>query len=120
MEFLRMKATLILMALLVAGVRADDFDDYVAAAYGGKGDFVRVGNTYVGSHDIITKAGSAYVSSRGIATKAGSTYISEDNETVVKAGSAFVSNKDIIVNVGNTYNGSGGTSVKAGNYMYKP
>ena len=115
-----MKATLILMALLVAGVRADDLDDYVATAYGGRGQFVRVGSTYVGNVDIITKAGSAYVSSRGIATRAGSTYISEDNDIVVKAGSAYVSSEDIVVKAGSTYNGKNGTTIGADSYMYKP
>ena len=119
-EFLRMKATLILMAVLVAPVMADDFDDYIAAVYSGKGDFVRAGNVYVGSHDIIVKAGNSYSSSRGIAVKAGNTFVSEDNRTVVRAGNAFVGDNDIIVRAGNTYNGSGGTTVKAGNYMYKP
>ena len=120
MEFLRMKATLILMALLVAGVRADDLDDYVAAAYNGKGDFVRSGNTYIGSHDIIVKSGNAYISSRGTAVRSGNVFITEENKTVVKSGNAFIGDNDIIIKSGDTYNGNSGTTVKAGNYMYKP
>lgn len=120
LEFLRMKAILFLMAVLVAPVMGDDFDDYVATVYGGRGQFVRVGNTYVGSHDIITKAGNSYVSSRGIATRAGNTYFSEDNRAVVRAGNSFVSNKDIIVRAGNTYSGRNGITVSVDSYMDKP
>jgi hypothetical protein len=120
LEFLRMKATLFLMAVLVAPVMADDFDDYIATAYGGRGSFVRAGNTYIGSNDIITKAGNSYVSGRGIANRAGSTYITEDNKTVNRAGSAFISGDDIIIKAGNSYNGRNGTTISAGGFMSKP
>lgn len=108
------------MALLVAGVRADDFDDYMATAYPKSGDFVRVGSTYITGHDVITKAGSSYVSSYGIATKAGSTYITENNKIVVKVGCAFMSDNDIIVKAGSTYNGNNGTTIDIFSYMNKP
>ena len=100
--------------------RGDDFDDYVAAVYGGRGDFVRVGSTYVGSHDIITRVGNAYVSSRGIANRAGRTYISEDNRTVTRAGSALVGDGDIVSKVGGTYVGGQGIVTRAGSSLSKP
>ena len=120
LEFLRMRAILFLMAVLVAPVMGDDFDDYIAAVYGGKGEFVRAGNTYVGSHDIITKAGNAYVSSRGIATKTGNTYFSEDNRAVIKAGNSFVSDRDIITKAGSAYSGRNGITINVGSYLDKP
>ena len=108
------------MALLVAGVRADEFDDYMAAVYRGTGNFVRVGNTYVGSRDIVTKAGSAYVSSRGIATCVGSAYITEDNRIVTRAGSTIIDGNNYTTRAGNAYSSNRGISYRAGSYLYKP
>lgn len=117
---MKIKTFALVLAVVAGNAFADDLDDYVAAVHGGKGDYVRVGSTYVGNNDIITRAGSSYVSGRGIATKAGSTYNSEDGEVVTKAGSTFNKNNDTITQAGSTYNGNRGTTVKTGSYLSKP
>ena len=113
-----MKATLILMALLVAGVRADDLDDYMGAVYSRGGGYERVGSTYSGN-DVITKCGSFFISSRGVAVKTGSVYTTEDNRIVSNVGSSFVSSTDVVTRVGNVYSGGNSFSFTAGSFIDK-
>ena len=117
---MKIKTLVIALSFAALPALADDLDDYVAAVYGGRGDFVRAGSTYIGSNDIITKCGSSYVSSRGIANRAGRTYISEDNRTVNRAGSTFIKDNDIITRVGSSYVGNDGITTSAGGYISKP
>jgi len=114
-----MKATLILMALLVAGVRADDFDDYVATAYSGVGGFTRCGNVYVSNYDTIVKSGNAFVSTKETFTKSGNVFVSDGNKSFVKSGNAFVGTTRTITQSGNTYIGDSEFAIKSGNYILK-
>lgn len=113
-----MKATLILMALLVAGARADedDGDDFVGGVYKRPGTYAKAIVSWVGANGVITKVGNTYLTPDGAYVKCGNTYLSPDGEnTVVRSGSAFLSSSGARFRTGNTYSGNGGVSVVSGN-----
>ena len=119
-----MKAMLILMAVLVAPVMAEDDDemnDFIGGVYRGSGTVHRAGNVIMTQDGLIFKSGSRFIYQDGrVCQKVGSTYIREDNSVVVSAGSAFVSNDGLIEKVGSCYIGpvnsftAGSTTVRQG------
>lgn len=110
-----MKATLILMALLVAGVRADDEEDNAADFAGA----VMNKNAFAsGRGCVITGDGEmAYanrrgsiISSRGFYYKSGNSYIGPDETYVSRSGNYFYGTTSII-KAGSAYMNNGGVFV---------
>lgn len=112
-----MKATIMLMVLLVAGVYGEeDGDDFVGGAYKRPGTYAKAIVSWVGANGVITKVGNTYLTPDGAYVKCGNTYLSPDGEnTVVRSGSAFLSSSGARFRTGNTYSGNGGVSVVSGN-----
>ena len=120
-EFLRMKATLILMALLVAGVRAeeDEIDDkkelerFIGGAYQGRGTWVMTsGDNALSDRGCIRKVGDNYFTPDGYYRKIGNTYV-KDGSAIVTTGKTFLGD-GAVVSTGNTYLGDGRVRVSTG------
>jgi hypothetical protein len=109
-ETFYMKAILIVMAVLVAPVMAEDDDemnDFIGGVYRGSGTVHRAGNVIMTQDGLIFKSGSRFIYQDGrVCQRVGSTYITEDNSVVVKAGNTFVSNRGVTEKVGSCYIGS--------------
>ena len=108
MQFLRMKATLILVtALLMAGVRADDFaggayNSGYAVFSGGKG-------LAITSNGLIVDDGILKLTPSGCYSSCGNVYYGAD-EIVTKTGYLYYGSEGAKVQVGNYYSGTAGST----------
>lgn len=110
-----MKATLILMALLVAGVRADDLDTFIGGVYKQSGIYVNCGNGIAtGASGSIIKCGDTYFTPHGVYVNTGGTYLGPKGSVDVKVGQDFVGTSGFAARAGDTYVGSFGASIDSG------
>jgi len=107
--------------------RADEDDnekaemrDFVAAVYGGRGQYTMAGSIATGEGGVIMKRGSVWLTPRGQYQKVGSVYLTPDGGVVTRAGSTFTDEDEVIVKAGSTYTGNGQTTTTAGNVVLKP
>ena len=104
-EFLRMKATLILMALLVAGVRAEEgLGEFIGGVYDKGGFYADCGGGIaVGPEGSIIKCGDTYLTPHGVYVNAGGTYLGPRGSVAVKVGQDFVGTSGFTAKAGDTY-----------------
>ena len=118
-----MKATLILMALLVAGVNGqdEDFDNFIGGVYRKAGAYAVAGSTANGGNEAVVKAGNTYMTEDGAYVKAGNTYLAPNgNGTAIRAGDAFLMDGKAVIKCGDTYLGEDGATVVSGGTITNP
>ena len=116
-----MKAMLILMAVLVAPVMAEDDDGderaelarFIGGAYKGRGTWVMTsGNNALSDRGCIRKVGNNYFTPEGFYRKVGNTYL-KDDEAIVTTGKTFLGD-GAVVSTGRTYLGDDRVKVSTG------
>jgi len=121
LEFLRMKAILIAMAVLVAPVMGEDEDNneraelakFIGGAYKGRGTWVMTsGNNALSDRGCIRKVGNNYFTPEGFYRKVGNTYL-KDGEAIVTTGKTFLGD-GAVVSTGRTYLGDDRVKVSTG------
>ena len=93
-EFLRMKATLFLMALLVAGVHGQN-EDAVLGVIIGKSGFQCGNNSAIGADGVAVYGDGRgnYITSRGFAYKSGTDYVASSATYVTQSNGWFYGTK---------------------------
>jgi len=118
LEFLHMKATLFLMAVLVAPVMGEDeMDDFMGGVYDKPGIYAKTSNVAIGD-GIVIRSGDTFFTDEGICRKAGSFYFNE-KDIVLSTGNSFISDKNFTAKSGNVYGGTGGFSVLTDSVIFK-
>ena len=116
--FLRMKAILFLMAVLVAPVWAGDKEElanFIGAVYGGRGTWVMTsGENALSSYGCIRRVGENYFTPDGYYRKVGNTYL-RDGDAVVTTGKTYLGGSDAVVKTGSTYLSNNRVRVSTGN-----
>lgn len=101
-----------LMALLVAGVRADDMSEFIGGVYDGGGFYADCGGgIVVGPEGAIVKCGDTYLTPRGTYVNAGGTYLGPRGSVAVKVGQDFVGTSGFTAKAGNMYLSASSVSV---------
>lgn len=111
-----MKATLLVMALLVAGVMAEDnkeLERFIGGVYKGSGTWVMTsGDNALSDLGCIRKVGDNYFTPDGYYRKIGNTYV-KDGSAIVTTGETFLGD-GAVVSTGSTYLGDGKVRVSTG------
>jgi len=115
MEFLRMKATLILMALLVAGVHGQDLDEFVGTTYpSGNAVFIGGRGVAITRGGLVVQNGPLFITPRGLYSSCGNMYYGNGNLTVVDGSFSYGTAGNLRTQVGNYFAGNNGQT-----YIYE-
>ena len=109
MEFLRMKATLILMALLVAGVYGQDLNEFAGTTYpSGNAVFSGGRGVAITQNGLVVQSGFLFITPRGLYASCGNMYYGNGNLTVVDRGFSYGTAGNLRAQVGNYFAGNNG------------
>lgn len=112
LEFLRMKAILFLMAVLVAPVMGEEMENFIGGVYQKEGFYADCGDGIaVGPGGAIIKCGDTYLTPTGVYVNSGGTYLGPRGKVVVKVGSDFVGTTGFTARAGDMYLSASSVSV---------
>lgn len=112
LEFLRMKAILFLMAVLVAPVMGEEMENFIGGVYQKEGFYADCGDGIaVGPGGAIIKCGDTYLTPTGVYVNSGGTYLGPRGKVVVKVGSDFVGTTGFTAKAGDMYLSASSVSV---------
>jgi hypothetical protein len=112
LELLRMKATLFLMAVLVAPVMGEEMENFIGGVYQKEGFYADCGDGIaVGPGGAIIKCGDTYLTPTGVYVNSGGTYLGPRGKVVVKVGSDFVGTTGFTARAGDMYLSASSVSV---------
>lgn len=111
------------MALLVAGVKAEeeDFSNFIGGVYRKSGAYAISGTTANGGSQAVIRAGNTYLTKDGAYVKAGNTYLAPNGKgTAIRAGDTFLMDGKAVIKCGETYLGEDGATVVSGSTISNP
>ena len=112
LEFLRMKAILFLMAVLVAPAMGGEMEDFIGGVYQNEGFYADCGGGIaVGPGGAVIKCGDTYLTPTGVYVNAGGTYLGPRGKVVVRVGSDFVGTTGFTAKAGDMYLSASSVSV---------
>ena len=108
LEFLRMKATLIAMAVLVAPVMGEDEDmvNFVGGVLRPKWGVVLDEDTAITSKGLVLRDKDVYITSKGACIQDGDVYVTPDG-IISKPSDIFVGKPGLVYKAGNSFFGGG-------------
>ena len=110
-----MKATLILMALLVAGVHGQDLNEFVGTTYpSGNAVFSGGRGVAITQNGLVVKSGSLFITPNGLYASCGNMYYGNGNLTVVDKSFSYGTAGNLRTQVGNYFAGNNGQT-----YIYE-
>lgn len=113
-----MKNILLVMAVLVAPVMAEDgMNDFMGGVYDGSGIYAKTSTVAVGD-GIVIRSGDTYFTDKGICRKTGSFFFNE-NDIVLKTDNSFISSNNFTTKASNVYVGTGGVTVYTSVIIFK-
>lgn len=109
LEFLRMKATLFLMAVLVAPVWAQDLNEFVGTTYpSGNAVFSGGRGVAITQNGLVVRSGPLFLTTTGLYASCGNLYYGNGNLTVVDRDISYGTAGNMRVKDGNYYAGNNG------------
>jgi len=115
LEFLRMKAILFLMAVLVAPVMGQDLNEFVGTTYpSGNAVFSGGRGVAITQNGLVVKSGPLFLTTTGLYASCGNMYYGNGKLTVVDGDFSYGTAGNMRVRDGNYYAGNNGQT-----YIYE-
>ena len=109
LEFLRMKATLFLMAVLVAPGMGEDLDEFVGTTYpSGNAVFSGGKGVAITRNGLVVQNGDLFITPKGLYAKCGNMYYGNGKLTIVDGDYSYSNDGTSRVRVGNYFAGNNG------------
>jgi len=115
LEFLHMKATLFLMAVLVAPVMGEDLDEFVGTTYpSGNAVFSGGRGVAITRNGLVVQNGPLFITPRGLYGSCGNMYYGNGKLTVIDGDFSYSNDATLRTRVGNYFAGNNGQT-----YIYE-